>query len=284
METIPEDRFGKHEKSKKEYSHADKAIMTLISFLYIAVVLFLSVKNDLFFYVILGTLPTLVYIVINFVYLKEMERKHTLVWLLPMPLLIVFAVIGSLQTSIVQNIDWQSLTALNLVLCYVFAGFIVFIGSPPKKKRQAIKQNVEVTKETFLESLRGIEDKCKTINFVVGRVYSDKKGGSKSIRDKIKFPREWYNTFSELTEDYDSSKKHELSVVLGKILDRLRVLQKKEKEVFELEDKPMIKIERAKQGNDQIIEVLRKNDADPVVTYYNSAIEVCEALIRFLNK
>ncbi len=270
-------------KKKKEYSHVDKIIIFLCTVLYLAVTLFLSIKNDSLFNVLIGTSPTLIYLVINFVYLKEMEKKHTLVWLLPIPLIIIFAIIGSLQVSFVKNIDWQTLTGVNVVLSYIFAAFIVFIGTPPKNKAEKKQNRLEITKETFLESIRSIEDKCKAINFVIGRVYSDKKGGSKKLRAKLNFPREWYNSFSEITGDYDSSKKQELSAVLGRILERLKVLQKSEKDVFELDENPMIKIERDKQGNDPIIEVLRKNDTDPVVNYYNSAVEVCEAVIKFLQ-
>jgi hypothetical protein len=69
------------------------------------------------------------------------------------------------------------------------------------KLRQTIAKYahaLEVNEHNFSTSLRTIEDKCKAINSVIGRVYSDKKGGSKETRDKLSIARDLYNSFSEI--------------------------------------------------------------------------------------
>lgn len=279
-------------KKRAAYTHVDKVLMAFASLLYLAVVAFLSIQTNQVFAVILGTSPTLAYLIINFSFLKTMEEKHLMVWLLPMPLVVVFALVFSMNLPLLNGVDWQTLTGVNLVMSYVFAALIVFIGSPHKPRRtmparpsSALSPNKPViTQKTFGENLKSIEDKCKAINFVIGRVYSDKKGGSKQLREKIKFDRKWYNTFTEITKEFSSERKKELVGVLHNILERLKVLRKKENEVFRLEAKPFITLQRDKTGNDTILEVLKKNDTDPVMTYYNSALEVGEAVLRYLEK
>jgi hypothetical protein len=272
---------------KEAYSHTDKIIIFFSAMLYFAVVVFLSLSTDDFFNVLLGLSPTLIYLIINYAYLKYVEKRHLLVWLLPMPLIIVYAIVANFSISIMKNITWQTLVAVNLFLTYIFACIIVFIGTPRKEKTKVIvqkPQGIVITKETFLQNLKSIEDKCKAINFVIGRVYSNKKGGSLVLRNKINFPRDWYNAFSELTADFNPKDRPELVQVLNNFLERLKIIQKKEKEVFELNKDAMLEIKRDPKGNDAILDVLIKNDSDPVKDYYNSALAVCEAVLSYLNK
>ena len=77
-----------------------------------------------------------------------------------------------------------------------------------------IKSELEITKKNFKYNLRGIEDKCKAINFVIGRVYSDKKGGNKEVREQLKINRDLYNTFSEITANFSNDNVKDLIIIL----------------------------------------------------------------------
>lgn len=140
-----------------------------------------------------------------------------------------------------------------------------------------------VTDENLTRTLRSIEDKCKAINFVVGRVYSDKRGGSPEIREKLTIPREWYNAFSEITADYEKEDAAQLLDVLGKIYSRLLVLHQAEKDAFKPIKDAQLPVDREPKGEEMILSVLAKNDKDPVMDYYAEAKEICEQLITYLK-
>lgn len=148
-----------------------------------------------------------------------------------------------------------------------------------KEELQAAKELV-VSKENFNVTLRGIEDKCKAINFVIGRVYSDKRGASPEVRDKLKINPEWYNTFSEITLDFKEEEMHKLKGVLHNIMDKLLQLEKKESEVVKLN---IGKLPIFRKFGDTVLEVLARNDKDPVTEYHTEAKEICEKTLKYLN-
>lgn len=128
----------------------------------------------------------------------------------------------------------------------------------------------------FEEYIQSIEDKCKAINFVIGRVYSNKHGGSPKLRESIRFNPDWYNTFSKIESGSIMKNIVMLKKVLWSIYDRLLLLGKHEADVFTKADISRLKgLARDEKGSDQIITVLSNNDKDPVMTYYQSAHEFC---------
>jgi hypothetical protein len=145
-----------------------------------------------------------------------------------------------------------------------------------KQKLDISRQNVDVT-------LREIEAKAKALNFVVGRVYSEKNGGSPQIREKLNIPRELYNKFSQITTDYSSNDAKELLEILTVIRNKLTLYELPEKTVFTLGDGGE-RLLRDSSGSTAILEVLSNNDSDPVVEYYTGAKEICDKLIAFLKK
>ncbi len=148
------------------------------------------------------------------------------------------------------------------------------------KEELAVAKDLVVSKENFNVTLRGIEDKCKAINFVIGRVYSDKRGASPEVRDKLKIDPEWYNTFSEITADFKEEEMHKLNGVLHNIMDRLLQLEQKENEVVNV---TIGKLPIFRKVGDTVLEVLARNDKDPVGDYHTEAKEICEKTLKYLK-
>ncbi|MGV8171522.1 MAG: hypothetical protein ACP5OA_02395 [Candidatus Woesearchaeota archaeon] len=145
------------------------------------------------------------------------------------------------------------------------------------------KKELIVSKENFNLTLRSIEDKCKAINFVIGRVYSEKKGAGEQVRSKLRIDSELYNSFSELTSDFKAEDAQKLYVILKHIYSRLSTLELPEKDVIKLHE-AALPVDRDKHGNDAILDVLRKNDKDPILEYHSGAKEICEKLMDFLEE
>jgi len=152
------------------------------------------------------------------------------------------------------------------------------------RKIEMMEHTIKITKDNFSITLRSIEDKCKAINFVIGRVYSDKKGGSQKIRDLLHINRELYNTFSEITKDFDSTKAKQLMKLLSLIKRKLNLYSYPEKEVLEISKFARIKIDRQKNGEEAILEVLAQNDQDPIKDYYMEAMDICNKLMGYLKE
>ena len=198
--------------------------------------------------------------------------------------------------------DGGILTWWNMLVSYLFA-FILLFSEPAERIRLAIiaaklrryltgitseRKKIEtavskITRENLSQTIRSIEDKCKAINSVIGRVYSNKKGGSIEIRQHLSVPREWYNRFSELTKDLSKKSEKELLGIILNIHKKVMTLELKEYDVFKT-SKGRVPVERDFFGQDRIIDVLARNDKDPVKEYHKAAKQVCEDVIGFLNK
>lgn len=148
------------------------------------------------------------------------------------------------------------------------------------KDELRVAKDLVVSKENFNVTLRGIEDKCKAINFVIGRVYSDKRGASPEVRDKLKIDPEWYNAFSEITADFKEEEMHKLKGVLHNIMDRLLHLERKESDVIKLN---IGKLPVFRKFGDSVLEVLARNDKDPVTEYHKEAKEICVKTLKYLE-
>lgn len=145
-----------------------------------------------------------------------------------------------------------------------------------------LKDKLEVSETNFTSRLRGIEDKAKAINFVIGRVYGDRNGGNATIRSKLNIDRELYNAFSEMSGDVSPENKKKLIDVLLAIQQKIINLELPEKKLFSLPKRA--KLIRDVNGNDTILVVLSKNDSDPVVDYYVEAKEICQNMLEYLRK
>jgi hypothetical protein len=150
-----------------------------------------------------------------------------------------------------------------------------------KSKLLQAHKDINVTKENFNINLRSIEDKCKAINFVIGRVYSNKKGASSEIRDKLKIESHLYNSFSELTAEFKSEDAEKLNEVLSSIYKKIIQLESPEADVLSVKHS---KNPAERNDSDRVIDVLAKNDKDPIMDYYSEAREICHKLMTFLNE
>lgn len=153
-----------------------------------------------------------------------------------------------------------------------------------REKLEMAETKLKVTKENFSLTLRTIEDTCKAINFVIGRVYSDKKGGSEEIRNMLHIDRILYNSFSEIVSDFSKEDALKLLKLLTLIDRKLSLYNAKEYDLFRIAKHPRISINRDSSGSDTVLEVMTKNDNDPIKDYYEEAKEVCTKVIAFLNQ
>ncbi|MFH1506037.1 MAG: hypothetical protein ABIE94_03525, partial [archaeon] len=115
------------------------------------------------------------------------------------------------------------------------------------------------------------------LNFVIGRVYSDKHGGDQDIRDHLKVNRELYNTFSAITGDFQREYVETFLDVLHRIMQKLLVLGLPEKEAL---GKKLL----SNYQKETVIDILKKNDKDPVEDYYKEAGEICTQLMKYIKQ
>ncbi|MCK5107999.1 MAG: hypothetical protein KAQ83_04695, partial [Nanoarchaeota archaeon] len=142
---------------------------------------------------------------------------------------------------------------------------------------------LKVTKQNLTFNLRSIEDKCKSINFGIGRVYGKKKGGSEKIRDVLRINSDWYNSFSELAQNFQPENSARLFLALDNIYNKLRLFEMKENDIFNSLLLSKLNLDRRKDGTNKIIDVLIKNDNDPILDYYKEALEICQKLMDYLR-
>lgn len=149
------------------------------------------------------------------------------------------------------------------------------------RKLEDAERQLSITKENFEVSLRTIEDKCKAINFVIGRVYATRKGGSEDIRRVLHINRELYNSFSEITQNFSEEKKTTLLRLLYLLKRKCRLFFAKEKDLIK-PAKGRVKVKRS--TGDTVLDVLEKNDRDPVRDYVTEAEEICTKMIAYLEQ
>lgn len=216
--------------------------------------------------VIAGFLPA-IFSLIFLISVTETKRHVEYMWIMPLIFSIVFLVLGLVQAPLFDKMEIGKLTFLNIVISYIFLLLISYPEAYKKAEHDQEKQKEKDIKHQF----HSIEGKCKAINFVIGRVYRSSNGGTTSLRDKIRISSELYNEFQRLLKE---GTREEIIVVLDKIGKALFQLNKPEKEIFGPRATGFLKnILRDDEGNDNIISVLAKNDNDPVVSYYEEALE-----------
>jgi len=247
-----------------------------------------AITGSEFLLVFVGLAPTVIYVV-TIVYLIERNvHNKPLLWLMPLFLGTFFNIIGNYSKySVIRNMEITQLTFLNLLIMYTFAGILSFIGVDiyrsdlrrlKKEKAELKKELNQLTNDNLEEYIQSIEDKAKALNFVIGRVYSNRNGGSKQIRNRLKIKSEWYNEFSTL----DFANKERAGILIKNILNRLNQLFSKEKDIIEIANLKNLK--RNPDGEDVLIDILIRNDKDPTRTYFESAMDFCLKIKEFLGE
>lgn len=287
---------------EKKPKHEFDSLIGVYSVLLLVFMFFLALKNDTsIILVIYGFLPTIAYLILNYIFLYRLRQKRLIVWIMPFLLVLLFHGMAELVSqSTIARMDLTVVSYLNLLVSYVFAAitmFYIYVISEIEKEKSKlahIQEEVKVVEKREeknkygIESLdirttiQGIEDKCKALNFAIGRVYSNKHGGNPELRSRIRINKEWYNTFSKLIESFTDEDKRNIKKSVSLILNQLNKLEKRESDVF---PKTNFKgITRDDQGRDRIIDVLVRNDKDPVETYVNSAKDFCKHILDVLSK
>ncbi len=268
--------------------------------------------------VFLGMLPFLLFLgTFYFIYHENTYFTPLVLWALPLVFPFFFYLswlTGTLPA--LSGMEGAAVAFLNLALSYAATAVLVLLfgiapgsasGSGSKEMEEtkpAGSSTEKVERQNFPLQLRSIEDKCKALNFVIGRVYSNKKGGSRELRSRLTISREWYNRFSEIVgsgaagalpeagpetaPEPVGKRREELLEVLRKIRERLRFLEQREQEaltagmaVGPVAGKDTLPVERS--ASDSILDVLARNDKDPVREYHAQALEICEKVLEFLG-
>ncbi len=270
--------MARHVKGSKAWLFAS-ILITLFIALISAVM-----TNSSMAYAFLGFGPTLLCVLI-YIGLLEGEFKDVLFWLTPLVVCFLFLVLGtSLNSMIGDQLDIPVLTGVNLILAYVILAIMSLIEYQGEKQATLAELD-EFKPEELHRYIHTIEDKCKALNFVIGRVYRASNGGTKEMREQIKVPSEWYNEFNAIPPDEAKEQSHKAIELLQRIQERLHSLLKPEKDVFVHEDiKGLKNLERDGHGKDRILDVLSVNDSDPVEDYYLGAMDFCSRITSELKK
>ena len=259
-----------------------------IIFYLVAIIFFAFISHSPIPAVFLGMTASLAHLITLIVLTAYRLNHHWIIWALPIVSVSLFGFIADKGTfSILEQMELPSVIVLNVVVSFILNLLFYnpkYIGSDGEAEKlrqqlQEYKNQLHVTKENMQTSLRSIEDKCKAYNFVIGRVYSDKKGGSKKIRDMINIPRELYNRFTELAEHLED--KEELEKVLDGILARLTLAEKEESGLFKI-GKATTEVKRSEHNT--ILDILSANDKDPVNDYHAEAKEICTQVLKVLKE
>ncbi|MFH1590640.1 MAG: hypothetical protein ABIC95_01800 [archaeon] len=256
--------------------------------------------------VILGFSPFILTTILTVVIIERHGIDHLpFLWVVGIILVIMFFfVTSSVESPLLEELDGGELTAINVVGIMIFLGFISLswggamtrsgIRTSKRRRRESVSgliANGTVTEEwhtpesmPFKETVQSIEDKCKALNFVIGRVYGERHGGDDEMRDRIRIPSTVYNQFSTVENFASEDDRKLLLDLLGQIKERLEQLTTPEKDLFGARVTHLRNLMRDMDGEDSILTVLAENDKDPVMAYYESGLGFCNNAINSLRK
>ncbi|MBD3208985.1 hypothetical protein GF367_01020 [Candidatus Woesearchaeota archaeon] len=253
-------------------------------FLLLVLVMFLAASTDTGpFIVFFAFLPTLFTVVIAMiVYEAARDNKHVL-WAIPLVLIFAFHWYGRTNGGFVGEVDIDVVTALNVLTSFLYLIVNYFLLQSPVQGSIRVVEK-EVIPDDLSKFIASIEDKGKALNFVIGRVYNAYHGGSKELRERINMKQEWYDQFSQLPDDPAKVDFVALSALITTIESRLRLLEKSESEIFGEAQQRFKNLVRDPAGKDRIVEVLDRNDKDPVKSYVEGALQFCGKVKDFIKK
>ena len=296
-----------HKGEKKELGVLQRFLIGVsAAILFLFITWIIAVASASPFAVILGFMPTVVTFVATILLLENHKKEQDyIIWSMPLVLAGLFYAIGTYSGGVLfANLDVGNLTSMNIIVSFTFVCVLQVIGvtrvgqyvthkfQAEKKVEKAVKEveklhgeveRMEERQQSMAEYIQSIEDKCKAINFVIGRVYSGKHGGNKEIRARIQVDKELYNDVSEAKTNNPKGL-IKAKRALGKIKHSLEVLDMREIDVFGDICYGFMNIKRNPSGGDLIIDILAKNDFDPVKIYVKSAKDFCIKALEALEK
>lgn len=262
------------------------SIFSLLVLVAIIVFTAFSVDAPLLF-VLVGFLPSLVTVIFSIVYYEESFYHRLTIWFIPLIVAASFFVIGTNYEYMNNNMDVAGLTAINVVFSVLYLSFffsLVKLSLGSKKKIKS-KPEVVVPEVNIQEYIASIEEKSKALNFVIGRVYNKYHGGSLELRQSINLKAEWYNELSEALQSEGDVDKIRLYAIIENIERHLQNLKKPENQILSKKQLESLKnLVRDSSGADSILDVLMKNDNDPVELYYKGMEEFCETIRKELEE
>jgi hypothetical protein len=305
--TIYEHEFAAFEKVLRI-----TCVIAIIACFFLVILLSLMTESSPFL-TFLGFIPLLLTIIVSYVLVDKYHAESGFLMVFPFIFVGVFLLLG--VAGLLGGIDYLSLATINIILGIVFEMILVVqhsllvhhhIKSEKHEKKTeththagfhtdsknlasedtlVYKDMIDFRDDTDVERLvASIEDKAKAINAVIGRVYSARKGGTEHMRKKIRVDPTHYNEFSELKDEEVSKRKIAAIRLINKIRDRLLLLQQREIDVFtKTEVEMLMNLKREHYGHDKILEVLTKNDSDPIKTYHESALQFCDKVAKDLG-
>jgi len=284
--------------------------------MWVAIIVFLSIiTQSTLTNTLVGLSPVLLTIIVTYILVDKYHLESGFLMIFPVIFTGILFMLG--MAHLLESINYRILSSVNIIFGLLFEAIITlnysFMARKRRVKKQEVKeeeireekqeelqqeekievQEIKEEKKAIIklddeESLKtfvsSIEDKAKAINAVIGRVYSVKHGGTEDLRKKVKIDSEHYNEINELQNEELDKRKETAILLLKKIRDRLGLLQKPENEVFERSEvRDLETLERDDKGKDDIIDVLMRNDKDPVAVYYQGAIDFCEEALKELE-
>jgi hypothetical protein len=262
----------------------------LYLFLMLVMVMVIAAKTESSSFIVLLTfLPTIFTVVIALIIYEAAKDNKNLLWGVPFILVFLFNWYGKNNGGIIANVNVEGLTALNLLFSFLYLIVLSLAVDHASRPKPAPKQAPPPKKklsspEDLSHFIASIEDKGKALNFVIGRVYNAYHGGSKELRERINMKQEWYDQFSQLPRDPAKIDFKELGKLIMTIEARLKLLAKPEVEVFGLAHLQFRNLVRDASGNEPVLEVLAKNDKDPVKSYVEGALDFCGEIRAFIAR
>ena len=275
-----------HEPAK--HSHEERRILFILTVAFVASIVFIPIiaviSESPAINVLFGLSPLLATLALSLTATSKHYKIATL-WIIL--LVIHFFGLGLLyfinlaldpQLSVSSSVSTSLLISIIILL-------VCSLSTIREEKARKYHHVVEFRPEKLHEYVQSIEDKCKAINFVVGRTYRSSNGATSKMRERLRIPSEWYNEFHSIKLDEIKQHKEKAMVLMQKIRDKLGLYSKKEKDIFTIQEIAALKhLARHKDGEDTIITVLKTNDRDPVEHYYVSAVDFCDRILEELKK
>jgi hypothetical protein len=288
--------------------------------IWIALIVILSIlSKSTLTNTLVGLSPVLLTIIVTYILVDKYHLESGFLLIFPFIFTGLLYMLGT--ANILQDINYKVLSSINLLFGLLFEAVITvyysFLARRRKvKKKEVIEEHITEEKHEEMpepqpepeaqileepkverqlivnlddeESIRkfvsSIEDKAKAINAVIGRVYSVKHGGTEELREKIKIDSEHYNEISQLHTEEPDKRRETATLLLKKIKERLMLLQRPEREVFSRNEvRNLEDLDRDKSGKEDVIDVLMKNDKDPVAIYYQGALDFCDEALKELE-
>ncbi|MGM5480347.1 MAG: hypothetical protein ACQESC_02715 [Nanobdellota archaeon] len=266
-------------------------VSSLFLIIVFALILLVSIGGDHpIFLVIVGFFPTILTIIISLVIHEEFSKQSKGLWLIPLLTSGGFYALSLAKIPLLSVFDFGVLAGLNFLLSmlYVLVCLGILRKPTPSRKTRPSPQRTHPVKpqpKSIKEYIASIEDKSKAINFAIGRIYSQYHGGSKTLRETLRIPSDWYNSFSASISKGAVINKDEINEILTKFENHFKIFEKKEADVFKKQDlENLHDLIRDPKGKDKIIDVIEHNDKDPVKSYFEGAKTFCKRVRAELGR